>query len=421
MNEAIKNRIEQVRRGEVPEGYQISTGRVIPADWITCLLEQRFQRLLRKNHANCKNVLTISAQQGLVCQRDFFNQEVASEDKSGYFLLKKGDFAYNKSYSEGYPLGAIKRLETLEDGVVSPLYICFSPKEQTNSDYYTHYFEAGEYNHEIYRVAQEGARNHGLLNISIEDFFKGTIVDPPLPEQQKIAEILSCCDQVISLKKHLLEVKRRQKKWLVQKLLDPDSGVRLQQYEGAWDVDRLDKLVFLVKDRYDPQYDQRTVSSVELENIESVTGRLINWNNDKIQKSTKTVFKEGDILFGKLRPYLRKAFVASFNGVCSTEIWVMRRKDRRINLKYLYYVLMSEEFITLASSTTGTKMPRAEWGLVGSFCVRVPSITEQEGIASILSAADREIDLLDQELSQWQQKKKSLMQLLLTGIVRVHL
>lgn len=205
MKESIKKRIEAVRRGEVPEGYRIENGYLIPNDWKTVPLNRRFTRSTRKNKSGCENVLTISAQMGLVNQREFYDKDIASEDKSGYLLMKNGEFAYNKSYSTGYPYGVIKQLTKYDEGIVSPLYICFAPNAGTNTAFYTQYFEGGRYNREIYRVAQEGARNHGLLNVSVEDFFKGTLVEPSAYEQQKIAEILATCDRVIELKQQLLE------------------------------------------------------------------------------------------------------------------------------------------------------------------------------------------------------------------------
>ena len=233
MEESVKKRIEAVRHGEVPNGYHVENGYLIPNNWKTVPLNSKLTRSTRKNKTGCDNVLTISAQMGLVNQREFYDKDIASEDKSGYFLLKNGEFTYNKSYSTGYPYGAIKQLTKYSEGIVSPLYICFAPKAGTNTAFYTQYFEGGRYNREIYRIAQEGARNHGLLNVAVEDFFTGTLAEPPADEQQKMAKILATCDRVIELKQQLLEEKRRQKQWLMQKLLDPNSGVRLPGFENS--------------------------------------------------------------------------------------------------------------------------------------------------------------------------------------------
>lgn len=177
-------------------------------------------RHTKRNTIGNTNVLTISAQYGLINQAEFFNKAVASDDKSNYFLLEKGDFAYNKSYSNGYPFGAIKRLTRYEVGIVSPLYICFRIKEESVSgEYLEQYFEAGLMNHEIQAFAQEGARNHGLLNIAVDDFFNSKILLPLPEEQTAIAEVLSAADREIDLLRQDIEQEKQKKKALMQLLL----------------------------------------------------------------------------------------------------------------------------------------------------------------------------------------------------------
>ena len=171
-------------------------------EWEEVRFNTVFERITRKNTVNDINVLTISAQYGLINQEEFFNKSVASKDLSGYILLKNGEFAYNKSYSNGYPMGAVKRLNRYEQSVLSSLYIYFAIKNG-DSNFYEHYFEAGFLNKEIYKIAQEGARNHGLLNMSVIEFFNDMhILKPPLAEQQKIAEVLTLVDKEISLLKN---------------------------------------------------------------------------------------------------------------------------------------------------------------------------------------------------------------------------
>lgn len=167
-------------------------------DWEEKRLGDVFTRVTRKNEENNQNVLTISAQQGLVNQRDYFNKSVAAQDVTGYCLLKKGDFAYNKSYSKGYPMGAIKRLNNYDKGVVSTLYICFSTNTEKSARYFEQFFDFGGLNREIYKIAQEGARNHGLLNMSVVEFFKDMVLPFPHPdEQKKIADTLQSFDAKI--------------------------------------------------------------------------------------------------------------------------------------------------------------------------------------------------------------------------------
>jgi type I restriction enzyme S subunit len=189
-------------------------------EWQNCRLHQIVKRIRRKNTVGNENVLTISAQYGLINQSEFFNKEIASEDKSNYYLLNRSDFAYNKSYSSGYPFGAIKRLTRYDMGIVSPLYICFEiVGENVSLEYMEQYFEAGLMNREIQAFAQEGARNHGLLNIAVDDFFNSKLVLPSIEEQQAIAAILTAADREIELLRQDLEQEKQKKKALMQLLL----------------------------------------------------------------------------------------------------------------------------------------------------------------------------------------------------------
>src|SRR5690606_14918500 len=140
-------------------------------EWIMYKLSDISERIIQKNSEGTQNVLTISAQFGLISQLEFFNKSVSAKDVSGYYLLKQNDFAYNKSYSNGYPMGAIKRLKRYEKGIVSTLYICFRLNQNASVDFIEQYFESGIQNAEIEKIAQEGARNHGLLNVGVSDFF----------------------------------------------------------------------------------------------------------------------------------------------------------------------------------------------------------------------------------------------------------
>ena len=188
--------------------------------WEEKRLGDIFKRITNKNITNNQNVLTISAQHGLVSQYDYFHKSVAASNLSNYYLLKKGDFAYNKSRSQGYPYGAIKPLRLYEEGVVSTLYICFRIKKGDFRDtFFEQYFETELINEEIGKIAQEGARNHGLLNISTDDFFnKVVLFVPSLSEQEKIAECLSSIDRSIRLYSEKASQLEHHKKGLMQQL-----------------------------------------------------------------------------------------------------------------------------------------------------------------------------------------------------------
>ena len=150
-------------------------------------------RIATKNKdSKCSLVLTIAAQYGLVNQESFFNKSVASENLTGYYLLHKGEFAYNRSYSAGYDWGAVKRLDNYDEGVLSTLYICFKINETiVDSNYLTYYFESTKWHRGLSDIAGEGARNHGLLNVSMADYFNTKHRFPVIEEQKAIAKILN--------------------------------------------------------------------------------------------------------------------------------------------------------------------------------------------------------------------------------------
>ena len=150
-------------------------------------------RITDKNRDNkCLQVLTIAAQYGLVDQESFFNKSVASENLTGYYILKKGDFAYNRSYSSGYAWGTVKRLNNYSKGVLSTLYICFRVDESVvNSDYLSYYFESTKWHKGVSDISGEGARNHGLLNISVTDYFNTKHHFAVIAEQKRIASMLN--------------------------------------------------------------------------------------------------------------------------------------------------------------------------------------------------------------------------------------
>ena len=142
-------------------------------------------RVTRKNEGESDLPLTISSQYGLVDQRTFFNNQVASKDMSGYYLLRKGEFAYNKSTSGDSPWGAVKRLIRYEKGCVSTLYICFG-LDGADPDFLVTYYETDRWYKAVQMIAAEGARNHGLLNIAPDDFFDTTLILPPSREEQEL-------------------------------------------------------------------------------------------------------------------------------------------------------------------------------------------------------------------------------------------
>lgn len=174
-------------------------------EWHKYALSDFVTRITRRNKNNESSLpLTISAQYGLVDQITFFNKTVASVNLSGYYLLYNGDFAYNKSYSNDYAWGAVKRLDKYEKGCLSSLYFVFRPTDKVDSDYLTHYFETSKWHKGISDIAGEGARNHGLLNMAVDDYFATKHYLPSLSEQKKIACFLNLITKRIEIQNKII-------------------------------------------------------------------------------------------------------------------------------------------------------------------------------------------------------------------------
>jgi len=194
--------------------------------WHASRLGDHVTVVTRRNLNGQTLVLTASGQHGLVDQRRYFNRSVAGADLTKYHLLKKGEFAYNRSAMNGYPYGATKRLDEHEEGVLSTLYLCFEISDaRLDSDYLKHVLESGVLNRQLRPIVRVGARAHGLLNISDDDFLSVSIPFPDLEEQRRIAGVLSLLDQEIEL----LTVQRAKtedyKRGLLSKLLSGEIPV----------------------------------------------------------------------------------------------------------------------------------------------------------------------------------------------------
>ena len=214
-------------------------------EWKHYRLKDITTRITRKNKKlESDRPLTISAIDGLIDQKDYFNRQIASKDMSGYYLLKNGEFAYNKSYSNGFPYGSIKRLNKYDKGALSTLYICFS-LQNICSDFLEKYFETDKWYKEIYMIAVEGARNHGLLNISVEDFFNTMHKFPNIEEQEKIASFLTLIDKKIEKQKELVELLKKYKRGLLSAIFS--QKLRFKDDNGnnypAWEEKRLENIL----------------------------------------------------------------------------------------------------------------------------------------------------------------------------------
>lgn len=358
--------------------------------------------------------LTISAQDGLVSQEEFFNKKVASTDLSSYLLLHLGDFAYNKSYSSGYPFGTIKRLEKYPQGVVSSLYIAFKPKSRISSNFMAQYYESSNWHKEIYKCAAEGARNHGLLNVSPTDFFATNLKIPiAKSEQLKIGKLLKEVDQTITLheeKRHQLECL---KSALLQKMFADKSSypaVRFVGFKNAWEQCKLGD-VFVERN-------QKTVADENHPLCSFIAHKGVvpkaKYDRSFLVKSDDKKYKRTEL----------NDFIYSSNNLETGSIGLNKFGNATISPVYSVFMVNGNSDFIAGLATTHRfiyEMIRFRQGVVyGQWRIHesdflkikyyIPQVLEQEKIGNLLSELDRTITLHDHKLELLKRMKQSLLQ-----------
>ena len=377
--------------------------------WEQRKLSQITVRVTRKNGNQSDLPLTISAQDGLVDQRKYFNRQVASRDMTNYYLIKKGEFAYNKSYSEGYPFGAVKRLDYYDIGALSTLYILFEITDKNiSSDFLVSYYMTHLWYKEVSKRAAEGARNHGLLNISTEDFFNSELNIPnSIEEQVKIGNLIKQFDKFITLHQRKLNNLKLKKKALLQKLFPKNEErypeLRFPGFTDAWEQRKFKDIAFKRG-----KISEADLPYVEFEDINSGIGTLNKNISQKVGHKKGLLFEAGDVLFGKLRPYLQKWLLCQFAGIAVGDFWVLQPQN--VSSAFLYYLIQSEAYQSVANISSGTKMPRSSWPLVSETLFSIPKYKEANMIGEFFLLIDRTITLHQRKLDHLQLQKKALLQ-----------
>jgi len=250
---------------------------------------------------------------------------------------------------------------------------------------------------------------------------------PPLPEQRRIAHVLSTIQRAIAAQDDLIAAAREVKRSLMQRLFTygpdaepaPTKETEIGEIPEHWEVVRLGELCQLDRENLEPQ-ELPEMPYVGLEHIESGEPKLRKWGSSNEVRSSKHHFVPRDVLYGKLRPYLDKAVLAEFEGVCSTDILVVKANAEFTLPEFLVHLLHTQQFLSYAISTTsGTNLPRTRWTSLRDFKLALPSLPEQRRIASILQAADRKIEVEEQRKAVLQALFKSMLHQLMTGQVRV--
>ena len=387
-------------------------------DWEQRKLRDISTRVLRKNKDLQSTLpLTISAQDGLVDQTTFFHKQVASKQLSNYILLFKGEFAYNKSYSEGYPFGAIKRLNKYSKGVLSTLYIVFKPKN-VNSDFLEHYYDTSKWYREIYRNAAEGARNHGLLNISAKDFFGTMLYMPQKNEQALIANVLDHLDSLITLQQRKLDLLKQLKKGFLQKMFaDKDSKqpvLRFKGFHDDWEQRKLGDIALFSKGKGISKKDLHThgiyniVHYADIYKFMPVQDKVLHHSNNKMGVrigSNSLLFAGSDVTPKGLA---RTTAIKQENVRVGGDVIIADLSEKHINYFMSYEINMNKRFIY--PFITGSTVRHIHGSDLSHLNITFPSLSEQKSIAHIFNLIEHELSLLKIKKSKYQSIKKSLLQ-----------
>lgn len=372
--------------------------------WEEKKLGEIVERITRKN----KNLesdlpLTISAQYGLIDQETFFNKKVASKDVSGYYLLKKGEFAYNKSYSSDYPWGAVKRLDNYEMGVLSTLYIVFRPNS-IDSDFLAVYYDSPKWYKKVSMRAAEGARNHGLLNISPQDFFDTELIFPVnQSEQTALGSFFQDIDQLISLQQRKLEVLKEQKKTYL-KLLFPAKGqtkpaLRFAGFEDEWKEVKLGEVL-----DYE-QPNQYIVKSTEYSNsftmpvLTAGQSFILGYTNEK--DGIKKASRENPVII--FDDFTTASHLVDFDfKVKSSAMKILELKNDEDNI-YLVYNILKNIYYTPQGH-------ERHWiSKFSDFNILIPNTTEQQAIGSFFQDLDKAIAKQEEKVNQLKESKQTLL------------
>ncbi len=401
MTPEIKQRIEQIRRGNVPEGYQKTKDGIFPTDWHTQKMKQWValaERPVTLEDDKRYRLVTVRRGFGGVDLRgEYLGKDILVKN---YFRARQGDFLISKRQIAHGACGVVP--ESLDGAVVSNEYNVFVPNQGTNIEMFNLMMQLPHYTRLFYLMS-DGVHIEKLL-FKTQDWMRRQLAMPPIEEQRKIAAILATQDEVIELKEKQLTGKQRQKKYLMQQLLTGKK--RLPGF--AFEVEKTNIKAIST-------YSVSTISQTMLESYEgkqlypvfnanSIAGHVDFYENECPYIS---IIKDGAGI-GRVRLCEAKSSTIGTMGC------IHARKG--ISIIFLYYLLEQVDFNKYSNGST---IPHLYYKDYSCEKVRIPDIKEQAAIAEVLSTADREIELLQQDIEQEKQKKKALMQLLLMGIVRV--
>ena len=366
------------------------------------------ERIIRKNEKLESTLpLTISAQYGLIDQNEFFDKRIASKDVRGYYLIKKGEFAYNKSTSVDAPFGAIKRLDKYKNGVLSTLYILFKiiDDTSTSSDYLVTYYFTDLWHNGIQSIAAEGARNHGLLNIAPNDFFE-TMLSIPLniSEQKKVGGFFISLD-------HLITLHQSKSFWYILK-----SILSCTLYWEQRKVMGLGKIYIGLVTTMTKHYTSE--GTLLIRNSDIKDGRFefgdkpIYLEKSFAQKNESRMHQVGDVITVHTGDVGTSAVITENEVKSIGFATIVTRPDQQIiDANYLCTFLNTDKHKKWAVAiSTGDGRTNYNLGDYYELVVPIPSIREQQKISSFVLDLDNLITLHQSKLEKLQKIKKSMLE-----------
>lgn len=384
--------------------------------WEQRKLSDIVERVTRKNQdLESELPLTISAQYGLIDQNEFFDKRVASKDVSGYYLVKNGEFAYNKSTSQDAPWGAVKRLDRYDMGVLSTLYIVFSilDKNKTDSDYLVTYYDTNLWHKGVQAIAAEGARNHGLLNITPSDFFETTLSIPRDIEEQKfIGKYFKELDSLFTLHQRKCDETKALKKYMLQKMF-PKKGetkpeIRFGGFNDDWEQRKLGEIFVEYSEKNHEELPALMIiqGGGTIRRDESDRSLLY----DKANLSNYKMVKEGDFIV-HLRSFEGGLEKATNTGIISPAYHTFHGENTDSRFYYSYF--RSKKFIDidLKPHVYGIRDGRSI-DIEGMKTIKIPftSYEEQKAIGTCIEHLDHLITLHQCKCEEIKEIKKFMLQ-----------
>ena len=352
--------------------------------------------------------LTIASQYGLIDQRDFFNKVIAAKDMSNYYLLKKGEFAYNKSYSKGFDYGSIKRLNVYEQGCLSTLYICFSIEtDEVDSDYLECFFDTLSWYHDVSAICAEGARNHGLLNVDVKAFFKDVNIEMPsqIQEQRKISVFINTLDRLITLHQRKCDELKKVKKFMLQKMF-PKKGeknpeIRFDGFTNDWEQRKLGDVVEFLDTMRKPLEGAKRISGPYP--YYGASGIVDYVDGYLFDEELVLLSEDGANITDRNYPV---CFLASGKYWVNNHAHVLKTKDGNEN----NFICNSLERKDYKQYNSGMAMPKLNQEVCRGIPISCPSFDEQKKIGDYFSNLDHLITLHQRKCEELKNVKKYMLQ-----------